>query len=381
MLRRGVLAMLGGLALARPALAADYRPVTCPARKPYVGAPVHAPIEVAAPPGGPETSFDPKTIAALDAAFDKAKAATAAPAMTAAVFAPGRGFWSRSEAGDGRALLFWASVGKTFTAVVILQLADEGRLSLSDPVAKWVKGVPNGEVITVGDLLAHTSGLFSANEDLKARAARRAFSLEEDLAIVRRHGAMFCPGERWRYSNTGYALLGAIIEKVDGRSYGEAMTARIIAPLGLKSMRVIRPAEAGGDIAALTSAREAPIEPSWAGAAGPIASSADDMARFWAALLGGRLLKRETVRAMFATAYPMFDAGTFYGLGAMAFEVPQPNGDKTLWLGHAGGTPGAGAVALYSPADRTFVAVALTGDGSATATANLLLARSLKGEP
>jgi len=196
------------------------------------------------------------------------------------------------------------------------------------------------------------------------------------LAIVRRHGAMFCPGERWRYSNTGYALLGAIIEKVDGRPYGDAITERIIKPLGLRSMRAIRPGEAADDVSALISAKEKPIEPAWAGAAGPIAASADDMTRFWAALLGGRLLKPDTVQAMFAAAYPMFDAGTFYGLGVMVFEVPQPDGTKALWLGHAGGTPGASAVVAYSPADKTFVAVALTGDGSATATANLLLGQS-----
>jgi D-alanyl-D-alanine carboxypeptidase len=373
----GVPAIVGGLALAgSPVRAADYQPVACTAAKPYVGPSIHAPIVAARPPVAPEAAFDARTTAALDAAFAKAKTATAAPAMTAAVFAPGRGFWSRDEAGDGRPLLFWASAGKTFTATVILQLADEGRLSLSDPVAKWAPGVPNGDVITVRDLLAHTSGLFSANEDLKARAAHRAFSLEEDLAIVRRHRAMFCPGERWRYSNTGYALLGAIIEKVDGRAYGDAITARIIAPLALKRMRVVRPSEAGDDISALTSAKEAPIEPSWAGAAGPIAASADDMVRFWTALLDGRLLKPETVQAMLSAPYPMFDAGTFYGLGVMAFEVPQPDGAKALWLGHAGGTPGAGAVVFYAPADRTFVAVALTGDGSATATANLLLTQS-----
>lgn len=371
------LTICGGLALTgSPAVAADYQSVTCRASKLYVGPLLHAPIVVTPPPVALEAAFDVKTTAALDAAFAKAMTATAAPAMTAAVSSPGRGFWSRDEASDKRPLLFWASAGKTFTATAILQLADEGRLSLSDPVAKWVRGVPNGDVITVRDLLSHTSGLFSANEDLKARAAHRAFSLEEDLAIIRRHGAMFCPGERWRYSNTGYALLGAIIEKADGRPYDDAITARIIAPLSLRSMRVIRPGEVGDDISALTSAKEAPIQPSWAGAAGPIAASAGDMIRFWAALLDGRLLKPETVQTLFAALYPMFDAGTFYGLGVMAFEVPQPDGGKAVWLGHAGGTAGAGAVVFYSPADRTFVAVALTGDGSATATANLLLSQS-----
>jgi D-alanyl-D-alanine carboxypeptidase len=97
------------------------------------------------------------------------------------------------------------------------------------------------------------------------------------------------------------------------------------------------------------------------------------MVAFWRALLGGQLLKPPQVEAMFATLYPMFDTGTFYGLGVMAMDAPESAGGATVWLGHAGGASGVGAMALYSPADRAFVAVALTGDGSATATANLLL--------
>jgi D-alanyl-D-alanine carboxypeptidase len=97
------------------------------------------------------------------------------------------------------------------------------------------------------------------------------------------------------------------------------------------------------------------------------------MIAFWRALLSGRLLAAPHVEAMFATLYPMFDAGTFYGLGVMALDVPESGGGSSLWLGHAGGAPGVGAMAFYAPADRAFVAAALTGYGSATATANLLL--------
>jgi D-alanyl-D-alanine carboxypeptidase len=103
------------------------------------------------------------------------------------------------------------------------------------------------------------------------------------------------------------------------------------------------------------------------------------MAQVWAALLSGKLLKQETVQAMFGKLYPMFDAGSFYGLGVMAVEVPAPDGSKDLWLGHLGGTPGASAVVAYSIRDRTVVAAALTGDGSAAAVANLLLRQARQG--
>jgi D-alanyl-D-alanine carboxypeptidase len=164
-----------------------------------------------------------------------------------------------------------------------------------------------------------------------------------------------------------------IIERVDGRPYPAAIHARIIAPLGLKRLRVLRPGDASSDVAQLISTKEPPIDPSWPGAAGPIAGSADDMLRVWHALLTHRLLKADSVRNMFARLYPMFTPVEFYGLGVMCYDVPEADGSKTTWIGHGGGTPGANANAADSPADRAFVAVALTGDGSAPATANLLL--------
>ena len=135
----------------------------------------------------------------------------------------------------------------------------------------------------------------------------------------------------------------------------------------------MRPTVIAEDVAKLVSAKEAPIEPAWAGAAGPAVGSAGDMARVWAALLGGKLLKQDSVQTMFGKLYPMFDAGSFYGLGAMAVEVPDTNGTKSLWLGHLGGAPGASAIVAYSVEDAAIVAAALTGDGPAAATANLLL--------
>lgn len=355
------------------AVAADYKPVVCTSAVTYAGAPLHAPVAPPLLPEVPKAALDPEVVARLEAGFLRAKAATRAPAMTAAVLVPGKGGWERTDSGDQPPLLFWASAGKSLVAIVVLQLVEAGKLNLEDPIGKYVAGVPNGDVVTIRDLLAHTGGLFSANEDLKARAERRSHTLDEDVKIIARHGAMACPGERWRYSNTGYALLGRVIERVDGRSWQDAIDARIVKPLGLKSLRMLTDGDKAEDVARLVSAKEAPISPAWAGPAGPAVGSAGDMARVWAGFLGGQLLKRETVAAMFGQLYPMFDAGSFYGLGVMAIEVPQADGSKSLWLGHLGGTPGASAVVAYSVKDAAIVAAALTGDGSAAATANLLL--------
>jgi D-alanyl-D-alanine carboxypeptidase len=367
------LAVLPVLAASAEAVAEDYKPVVCRSAVSYAGAPLHAPVVPPMLSETPKTALDPETIARLEAGFMQAKAATKAPAMTAAVVVPGKGVWERTDSGDQPPLLFWASAGKTLVAVVVLQLVEADRLKLEDPIGKYVAGVPNGDVVTIRDLLAHTGGLFSANEDLKARAEHRAHTLDEDLKIIARHGAFSCPGERWRYSNTGYALLGKVIGTVDGRSWQEAIDARIAKPLGLKSLRMLGDGDKAEDVARLVSAKEAPMQPAWAGAAGPAVGSAGDMARVWAALLGGKLLKQDTVTTMFARLYPMFDSGSFYGLGVMAIEVPEPDGSKSLWLGHMGGAPGANAVVAYSAKDGAIVAAALTGDGSAAATANLLL--------
>jgi D-alanyl-D-alanine carboxypeptidase len=350
--------------------ARDYSPVTCTMRQPYGGRPLHGDITLPPPAPVPEAPLSSTRAARLDAALAAIKRQTGAPAVSAAVGIVGEGLWTGGDSATQP--LFWASAGKTFTAVVVLQLVQEHKIALDDPVSRWVRDVPNGDVVTVRDLLAHTSGLFSANEDRKVHANPRYRPPSETLAIARSHGALFCPGANWHYSNTGYDLLGEIVRIVDRRPIDAAITARIILPLGLKTLRALPPGGGADGVAPLVSTREKPIDPSWAGAAGPIVGTAGDMIRFWEALLGGRLIERSHVAAMIATLHPMIDPGTFYGLGTMVFDVP--DGDRRLlWIGHAGGTPGASALVVYSPADHAFAAVALTGDGSAVASVNHLL--------
>ena len=369
--------LCAGAAITSPGWAADYKPVTCAAAAPYVGPPVHAPLpdSVFAVPAVP-TTLSANTAARLDAAFAKARAATGAPAMTAAVSLAGGGDWTRTEAAapSPAPLFYWASTGKAFTAVVVLQLVEEGKLSLDDPLSRWRPDMPNAKAITIRHLLDHTSGLFSGNEDLKLHRQGGPVTPEQDFKVSASHGAMFCPGQRWRYSNTGYGLLGRIIERVDGVPYDVAVRRRIVDRLGLKDLRALAPGEVPADVAPLAPSDPAqkPMILTNAYAAGGIVGRPEAMSAFWRGLLTGELLKPETVRGQFATLYPMFDPGTFYGLGVMVFDIP--DGDRRiLWLGHAGGAPGAGAVAFYAPDRKAFVSVALTGDGSAVATANLLL--------
>ena len=372
MTRRFGLALLVIVLAPGAACAADYTPVTCTAAKPYAGPPRHAAIDLTAlqPSGSLQGEFDATTAGRLASAFDKAFAATRAHAMTVAVAIPGRGTWTMQR-GDARPLFYWASTGKQATATIILQLAEEGRLALTDPIARWIAGVPNGGVITIGQLLNHTSGLFSANEDLRVHRENRRLDADAELAVLQRHGAMACPGQRWRYSNSGYALLGRVIEQVEGRALADAIAARIIAPLGLKEMRVPTGASSLADIAPpVSDTAEPAMDITIPGAAGPLAASARDMMLFQQALLDGRLLNPATRARMLAEPYPMFEPGTFYGLGVMLYDIPDAH---ITWIGHSGGAPGVKAVSLYAPGQNAFVAVALTGDGSAEATSNALL--------
>ena len=359
----------------------EYAPVACAGPLPYNGPPLYdtkfKPPSSAFALG--TKPFDAGTISRLDLAVNEAMESTKATAMTAAI-ATRNGAWSTMRGGgvfSAPKRLYWASVGKAATAAVILQLVDEGKLSLEDKVSKWITAVPNAPVMTIDNLLQHTSGLFSANEDVAVRAEPRLYTPEEHFKIAATHGAMFCPGQKWRYSNTGYSVLGRIIEAVDKRQYHEAVNARIATRVGLTTFRALAPNEAPDDVAPLTPTTDTgpKMMPSWGYAAGNVVASAEDMLNFWKALLDGRLLSAKSMARLYERLYPMFDEGTFYGRGAMLFVVPQPTGAPRIWLGHSGGAPGIKSVVAYSPSDGAFVAVALTSDGSAEATANLLLKR------
>ncbi|MDX1997388.1 MAG: serine hydrolase domain-containing protein, partial [Thermoanaerobaculia bacterium] len=300
---------------ALPGLADAEKPVRCSARMAYEGAPLYSgPVELPAADFALGTLAFPDPVrGALSAAVEEARKLTGAPALTAAV-GDRTGFF---ETADDR-VFYWASVGKAVTATVTLQLVAEGKLSLDAPLAKWFPKYPHAALITIDDLLSHTSGLFSANEDRQVRDKPRYRTPEESIAIAKKHGALFCPGQNWRYSNTGYTFLGLILEAVEGRPYGEIAAARIFRPLSLASLRAVSPEDPLTDLAPLTpkpGGEAVAMSPSWAYAAGNVVGRAGDLLRLWHALLTGKLLSRDDTAARFRSLYPMFDSGTFYGRG------------------------------------------------------------------
>ena len=132
-----------------------------------------------------------------------------------------------------------ASNTKTMTAAVIVLLAQEGKLSLDDPVSKYVPGVPNGDNITITELLNMRSGLYTYDDDpefwaILDRDPTKVWSPAEVLAIAFKHPPYFPPGTDFHYSNTNYALLGLIAEKIDGKPLASCFQDRLFGPLGLK---------------------------------------------------------------------------------------------------------------------------------------------------
>ncbi|PKJ55552.1 serine hydrolase domain-containing protein [Bacillus sp. SN10] len=243
------------------------------------------------------------------------------------------------------------SITKTFTASVVLQLAEEKQLNLDDTVEKWLPGVVqgngyDGSKITIRQLLNHTSGI-AAYTDLDMRDITlpqnpfRYYSTDELISLALAKPPVFAPGEGWDYSNTNTVIAGEIIRKVTGDTYAEQIRKRFIEPLGLKETFVM---EAGSHIPGkhangynmdrsgrLYDLTE--INQSWANAAGDMVSTVKDLTTFFSALLGGKLLNQELMNQMFTTVDSPIGK---VGLGV--YEEKTLDG-QSYW-GHAGGTFG-----------------------------------------
>lgn len=250
------------------------------------------------------------------------------------------------------------------TATAVMRLVEDGRLSLNDPVARYVPAVANGTAITLRMLLNHTSGVREADLPSEASGGRTE---------AERLSGSGCPGAAWAYSNAGYALLGTVIEAATGTTFRDAVIELVLSRSVAPRIRPIAPDDELNDLVRPSGIDGASsFEIRTPQAAAGILADAESMALLLRDVLAGRVLPQPRVEQMLAELYPMSQQGLWYGLGLMAYDVPG-NGGTSLWIGHSGGSPGAKAVVAFAPAREAIVAVALTGNGSAEATANLLL--------
>lgn len=260
------------------------------------------------------------------------------------------------------------SVTKTFTGTAVLQLVDEGRIRLSDPVSLYVEGVPSGEQITLDMLGRMRSGLFNYSEDegFQQRLFAESPTGPEGLPITSRelldiafaHPLNFPPGTKFEYSNTNTVLLGMVVERVTGQPLGDYLEQRIFAPVGL--VQTSYPASGAMPEPFAHGYTKMPDDtvvdttfwnPAWTDAAGRIVSDYADMKASAAALGRGTLLKPETQSQRIRTE------GAFPGVG-YGFAIFETHG----WLGHNGDIPGFATVSVYLPEQDATLVVFVNSD-------------------
>lgn len=314
-------------------------------------------------------SIDGELPAGLQASLSDAldKMLQHVPAASVAVAIPGEGTWSatrglaRKEPAQPVAPeqpFQVASTAKTLTAAVVLQLVEERKLKLGDTIDRWFPDAPNAGLITIEQLLRHTSGLVSFNAVPTFGTAYRTPA--EIIALGTAQKPQFCPGTNWSYTNTGYAMLGVIIEKVEGAPLADVLAKRLIRPLSLTHTVMRRPGVELPVVTGHAAGRpvDAPDQYATPYAAGALASTGGDLVRFWHALLAGQVLPEASVHRMFtgmpAMLGPYAGSNSFYGMGVQLYDVPDGPG---LMLGHSGGIEGFTSVVAYVPADDVYIAV------------------------
>ena len=208
------------------------------------------------------------------------------------------------------------SVTKTFTATIVFQLVQEGKLRLDSTLEEHLPGVvPRGGEITIRHLLGHRSGLANITdypEWLNQAERSPSTSPINSLRFAASKPLAFRPGSQERYSNTNYIALGLVIEKVTGRSYAEELEERVLDPLGLERTELPTTRR-------LSDLDDAGYNPNLPWAAGAIVSNAHDLSRFYSALLSGRILSAASLRAMKDTAKTDGVFGT--GLGIFSTDL------------------------------------------------------------
>lgn len=332
-------------------------------------------------------AFPAEVLAEIQAEMDDLTAGTLPPGMVVWIDAPENRFAGASGSANltddtpmsPEGAFRIGSITKMFTAAVIVQLAEDGVLTLDDPLALWLPEVaeqlPYGGQITLRHLLTHTSGLFNVVEheayyadlftEMVVDEATGSVSLDcverdphDTLArYVYGKEAQFEPGAQWRYSNTNYTLLGMVIEAAAEMPLAKAYRTNIYEPLGMAStfldcyeepvIDVVHGYTGSGD--AMSDVTELHESVGWS--AGGLVSTAPDLIAFARGLFGGALLDDPASLTVMTTPAP----GSAYGLGIML---------QGEYMGHTGGIAGFRSVLNYAPEFDTVVVMLYNNDGA-----------------
>ncbi len=224
-----------------------------------------------------------------------------------------------------------------FTAVAIMQLVQQHRIALDAPVATYLSNAPYAKLITVRELLRHTSGLWNyADYAFQNGIVSRPTTPQAILAMAAKRPLTSAPGTKWAYSNTGYVVLGLIVERVSGEPLAQYDRRYIFEPAGMTQTTMGNPG-AGIPVAPgymSATGKSAPAyDPTWLFGCGDIVSTAADLVRFDIALLNGKLLTPATFEQM--QANPLSSQNGMQGLG-----VDMVHWQNLQLVGHHGGVPG-----------------------------------------
>lgn len=257
------------------------------------------------------------------------------------------------------------SISKQFTAAAILMLQEEGKLSLDDKIGKWLPDLTRANEISIRQLLSMTSGYQDFwPQDYVMRMMMKPTTAEDILNGWARKPLDFDPGTKTQYSNTNYVIAGLIVEKVSGKPLYELLQERVLRPLGMSSAlnTDAKPMSAGDPLGyfryALGPLRPAPEEGAgWMFAAGELAMTPSDLAKWDISVMDESLLKPSSYLAMETETLLKNGLGTQYGLGMSVSSVRNHR-----MLGHGGEVSGFTASNIVLPDDKFAVAVATNQD-------------------
>jgi CubicO group peptidase (beta-lactamase class C family) len=261
------------------------------------------------------------------------------------------------------------SVTKQFTAVALLQLRDQGKLSLDDDITKWLPDFdPRGNKVTLRRLLDHTSGIVGLTEmpEFGLLVSNARFPRDSAYALIKRYPFQFKTGEAQIYNNSAFWLLGLVVEKASGMTYEDYVEKKIFEPLGMKRSMYCNgsenvPRRAHGYGVRNGVIRRAPMNVhTWPFAAGSLCSTAGDMVTWVKALHGGKVLSPASY-AEFITPAKLNDGTPLrYSMGLQV--GPDPSGLK--YIGHGGSIAGFTAEAGWYPDGQVAVVVLINSTGN-----------------
>ncbi len=327
-------------------------------------------------PSAQKTSeFDSGTVQQLDAAISDAMSSASIPGAIIGVWGP-HGRYVRAigvadkVTGAPMNTDFYSRIGsvtKTFTVTGVLQLADQGKVGLDDPIANYIDGVPQGDRITLRQLARMESGLYDYTDSrafLQAYVANphRLFSPQELLGYAFAQPAVSAPGHGFHYSNTNTVLLGLVVEKVSGQSLPHYIGDHIIAPLGLShtsfpTTNAFPEPHAQGYTNLTAHGGEATAtdwDPSCVWAAGAMISTLEDLHTWTVAAATGELLSAAMQRQRLELVNePGVPVQIGYGLGIF---------NLVGWIGHSGTLPGYETVAVYLPDKQLTLVILINTD-------------------